>query len=76
MTILKFIQTGTEPNGLLQLLVAEQVFGGRPDDRKHAIAIYNRTVEEVIETVDPERFLVHNLGDGWGPLCAFLGEPS
>ncbi len=74
-TILKFIQMGNEPNGLVQLLVANQVFDGRADDREYAIATYNRNVEEVIDTVDPERLLVHNLGDGWQPLCNFLGVP-
>lgn len=75
-TILKFIQSGHDPNGLAQLIVAEQVFDGRPDDRKHAIATYNRNVEEVIETVDSDRLLAHNLGDGWKPICNFLGVPE
>ncbi|CAI2731959.1 unnamed protein product [Schistosoma spindalis] len=30
---------------------------------------YNRIVKE---TVQPERLLIHNLGDGWEPLCRFL----
>jgi hypothetical protein len=72
-TLLKHLQSGDDPNGLGVLLVAEQVFGGRPDDRDHAIATYNRNTEEVIETVDPERLLIHNLGDGWDPLCKWLG---
>jgi len=72
-TILKYIQSGDDPNGLAKLLVAEQVFDGRPDDRNHAIATYNRNIEEVIATVDPERLLIHSLGDGWEPLCNWLG---
>ena len=72
-TLLKHFQSGDDPDGLGVLLVAEQVFGGRPDDRGHAIATYNRNTEEVIETVDPERLLIHNLGDGWDPLCNWLG---
>lgn len=71
-TILKHIQSNDDPNGFAQLLVAEQVFEGRPDDRDHSIAIYNRNIEEVLSTVDPERLLVHNLGDGWEPLCRWL----
>lgn len=74
-TILKYIQSKDDPNGLAQLLVADQVFGGRPDDRDHAIATYNRNTEEVIATVVPERLLIHNLGDGWEPLCRWLGIP-
>jgi len=74
-TILKYIQSGDDPNGFAHLLVAEQVFHGRPDDREHAIAIYNQNVEEVMATVDPERLLIHNLGDGWKPLCRWLDLP-
>lgn len=74
-TILKQIQSGNQPNGFGKRLVAEKVFDGRPDDRDHAIAIYNRNVEEVIATVDPERLLIHNLGDGWEPLCRWLDLP-
>ena len=74
-TILRFIKTRDNPNGFAQLLVADQVFGGRPDDRAHAIAVYNRNVEEVLSTVAPDRLLVHNLGDGWEPLCRWLNLP-
>jgi hypothetical protein len=72
-TLLKHMQSGDDPEGLAVLLIAEQVFGGRPDDRSHAIATYNRNTEAVIESVDPERLLIHNLGDGWDPLCNWLG---
>ncbi len=74
-TILKYIQSGDEPEGLAQRLIARQVFDGRPDDREHAIAVYNRNVADVIATVDPDRLLIHNLGDGWEPLCDWLGLP-
>ena len=40
------------------LLIAEQTFGGRPDDRKHAIAVYNDHVDEVIATVPEHRLLI------------------
>jgi len=74
-TILKYLQSGDDPAGLAVLVVAEQVFDGRPDDREHAIATFNRNTEEVIATIDSERLLVHNLGDGWDPLCKWLGLP-
>jgi hypothetical protein len=35
--------------------------------------IYEAHVETVKATIPPERLLVHNLGDGWEPLCAHLG---
>jgi hypothetical protein len=31
--------------------------------------------QDVISTVPPERLLVWSPGDGWGPLCDFLGVP-
>ena len=74
-TILKHIQSGDDPNGFAQRLVADQVFDGRPDDREHAVSVYNKNIEEVVTTVDSERLLIHNLGDGWEPLCQFLDVP-
>ncbi|WP_366511855.1 sulfotransferase [uncultured Amphritea sp.] len=49
--------------------------GGRPDDRAHAIGLYEENIRMVKAAIAPERLLVHNLGDGWQPLCAFLGLP-
>ncbi|MEP2028118.1 MAG: sulfotransferase family protein [Paracoccaceae bacterium] len=74
-TILKYLQSGHDPDGLGQTLIKPQVFDGRPDDRDHAIALYNRNVADVVATVSPERLLIHNLGDGWQPLCDWLGLP-
>ena len=74
-TILQVISTSEERESLGVALVAEQVFGGRPDDRDHAIARYEANVAEVLATVPAERLLVHRLGDGWEPLCAHLGVP-
>jgi hypothetical protein len=74
-TLLKYLQSGDDPQGLAHLLVADQVFDGRPDDRDHAIAVYNKNVADVIATVAPERLLIHNLGDGWQPLCDWLDLP-
>ena len=71
-TILKHILSSKDPDSFSQLLVADQVFEGRPDDKEHAIKIFKRNTEEVIATVDSERLLVHALGDGWGPLCRWL----
>ena len=71
-TILQNILHGGDLNGFSNRLVSDQVFDGRADDRDHAIAVYNRNVEEVMDTVDKERLLVHKLGDGWMPLCNWL----
>lgn len=72
-TILKVLMQTRERDHLGVLLIAEKTFGGRPDDRAHAIRIYEAHVEEVLATVPEDRLLVHRLGDGWAPLCAHLG---
>ena len=63
-----------EENPLSHFL-AINVFDGKPDERAHAIDVYNRHVDEVIATVPQDRLLVHNLGDGWESLCTFLNVP-
>jgi hypothetical protein len=71
--LLVIIRSTTERESLDIALVAEQVFGGRPDDRAHAIAVYREYVEAVLATVPADRLLVHRLGDGWQTLCNHLG---
>ena len=51
------------------------MFDGGAGDRDRAIALYERNVADVLATVEPNRLLVHDLGDGWEPLCAWLGVP-
>ncbi|PGH09220.1 hypothetical protein AJ79_05749 [Helicocarpus griseus UAMH5409] len=36
--------------------------------------VYLNHVEEVRSLVPPERLLEYKIGEGWGPLCEFLGE--
>jgi hypothetical protein len=74
-TILVGIDNSTDPESLGLALIAERVLGGRAHDRAQAIAVYEANVEAVKRSVPPERLLVHNLGDGWAPLCAHLGVP-
>lgn len=74
-TILKHLTGEGDADTLGRMLIARQVFGGRPDDREHAIATYRANVEAVMAEVPPGRLLVHRLGDGWGSLCAHLGVP-
>lgn len=71
-TIVAGIATPTDLQSLGITIIKNQVFGGRPDDRAHAISVYEAHINAVMETVPPGRLLVHRLGDGWEPLCAFL----
>jgi hypothetical protein len=50
-------------------------FQGRFEDRDWAIEVFNSHNEEVKRTVPPERLLVHDIADGWEPLCEFLDVP-
>lgn len=41
----------------------------------NAKAVYDDYFERIDQLVPPERKLVYQLGDGWEPLCDFLGKP-
>jgi hypothetical protein len=55
--------------------VFDRIFDGRIGDRDHVIKVFERHVAEVKAAIPPERLLVFEPGDGWEPLCAFLGVP-
>jgi len=54
-------------------LIWEDTFGGSLEDRERAIEVFERHNEEVKEHVAPEKLLVYEVKEGWGPLCEFLG---
>jgi hypothetical protein len=56
-------------------LLWQGLFGGRFEDRDHAIAVYRRHTAEVVAGLDPERRRVFEGAAGWEPLCAVLGVP-
>ncbi len=56
-------------------IIVKQTFGGRLDDRDHALAVYRAYEEEVRRTIAPERLLAYDVAQGWEPLCAFLEVP-
>ncbi len=74
-TILKVLESSTDPDSLGLRMIGEGVFGGRLGDRAHAIAVYERNNAEVQAAFPRQRLLTHNLGDGWQPLCRFLDKP-
>jgi hypothetical protein len=61
---------------MLDRLIWVGMFHGRFEDRAHAIEVFRRHNEEVKRVVPQERLLVYEVGEGWGPLCAFLGVPA
>ena len=48
-------------------------FVGRIQDREFMTAYFERRNAEVIAALPSERLLVYRPGDGWEPLCGFLG---
>jgi hypothetical protein len=57
-------------------LVWDGLFEGRFEDREFAIKVFERHIADVKATADPDRLLVYNVAEGWGPLCEFLGVPQ
>jgi hypothetical protein len=56
-------------------LAWDELFGGRFEDRQHAMDVFARYNAEVQRRVPAERLLVYDVKQGWEPLCAFLGVP-
>lgn len=50
-------------------------FGDHLHDRDAMLDLFARHTEEVVATVPVDRLLLFEAGDGWGPLCEFLGVP-
>jgi hypothetical protein len=62
-------------NALLDMAhqtVLEQVFGGRMEDRDHAITTFQKHTERVKAEIPANRLLVMDVVEGWAPLCDFL----
>jgi hypothetical protein len=59
-------------------MIAGQAFRAPLHDRQAALDAYRRHNEAVCATIPPERLLVLDIADGWGPLCRFLDvrEPA
>ena len=50
--------------GIVNDLAWEEPFGGRFEDREHAIQVFDRLNEEVVEHVPAERLLVYEVKEG------------
>jgi hypothetical protein len=58
-----------------KLTVFDDDLEGRLGNREKMIEYFEKWNGSVIDAVPPERLLVYNAGDGWEPLCQFLGVP-
>ncbi len=72
-TIFKTLRESTDHESIGIKLIAERVFGGNLKDREHAISIYEKNISEVPSAFSSDRLLTYKIGDGWEPLCKFLG---
>jgi hypothetical protein len=68
-----FVRNMKRATGIVNDLAWKGAFGGRFEDRKHAVAVFERLNEDVKERVPSERLLVYDVKEGWAPLCEFLG---
>ncbi|BCH18465.1 sulfotransferase family protein [Mesorhizobium sp. L-2-11] len=62
-----------DPQSFGVAVVGNGVFGGRFNDRDHAIAVYEAHNAAVRATLPSERLLTYQVSEGWESLCAFLG---
>jgi Sulfotransferase domain len=58
---------------MIEEIVWERDLDGRFEDREYAIETFERHNEKVELSVSPEKLLVYEVKEGWGPLCEFLG---
>ena len=72
-TILHGIGPDSSPESFGHRIIRDKVFGGIPEDREAAIAAFNRNTADVRAAIPASRLLVYEVGDGWEPLCRFLG---
>jgi hypothetical protein len=56
-------------------LIWQNTFGGRAQDKAHAIDVFNANTRAVTDTIPANRLLVFEAAQGWEPLCEFLGCP-
>ena len=51
------------------------LFGGRTSDAAYCQSVFQDWIKRVEETVPPDKLLVYKAGQGWEPLCRFMGVP-
>ena len=65
-------------NRLMQMVertVWSGVFAGEFENRDRTIERFNLHIETVKKLIPPDSLLVHNVAEGWEPICNFLDKP-
>ena len=57
---------------LANAIITEQTLGGSCNDKAAAIAAFEQRTLDVINKLSPQRYLIFDVRQGWGPLCEFL----
>lgn len=74
-----FIPPGDPLSGrhreLVGRLVWNDEFGGRFADAEYAMRVFTEHNDAVRREIPAERLLEFEVGQGWAPLCGFLGVP-
>jgi ubiquinone/menaquinone biosynthesis C-methylase UbiE len=60
---------------MVHALIIERTFEGRLEDRAHAKRVFEAHNQAVMAAIPASRLLVYQPGDGWEPICRFLGVP-
>ena len=58
---------------MVRSVIVRNTFENRTGENAFVLDVFRRNTERVLEEIPAERLLHHRLGDGWGPLCEFLG---
>ncbi|MEO1101543.1 MAG: sulfotransferase family protein [Pseudomonadota bacterium] len=66
---------GTKWGQMSQATIDDRL-GGNLNDKDEMIAVFNAHNARVKAAFAPDRLLVFEAKDGWGPLCKFLGVPE
>lgn len=66
----------TNPHSRMVMKVVDDLFGRDMQNKERLISVYEAHNARVQEVIPPERLLVYEVAQGWGPLCAFLGLPE
>lgn len=61
--------------GMINDLIWNGTFGGRFLEKDYALEVFRSHNEDVQRKLPAERLLVYEIGEGWQPLCSFLGVP-
>lgn len=60
---------------MLGNMIVGNTFKGNIDDPDHCMDIFNKNVQAVKDAFEGDKLFVYNIGDGWEPLCKWLGVP-